>query len=52
METVFLYWWKKCSSCRKVRTWLLNEGINFRARDFFEEPFSEVEIRNLSLIHI
>jgi len=47
METVFLYWWKKCSSCRKVRTWLLNEGINFRARDFFEEPFSEVEIRNI-----
>ena len=47
METVFLYWWKKCSSCRKVRIWLLNEGINFRARDFFEEPFSEVEIRNI-----
>lgn len=47
MPDFTLYGWNKCSTCRTYRAWMQEENMAFEERDFFKEPFTEKELRDL-----
>ena len=41
--------WRKCSTCRNAKAWLLEHGLALeKERDFFAEPFSGAELGDLA----
>lgn len=44
---VILYSSPSCTSCRKARAWLQENGIPFKERNIFSEPLSKNEIKNI-----
>ena len=47
-QTVEFYWWPRWSTCRKARELLLQNGLEVIERDFFQETFTDNEIRTLA----
>lgn len=47
-QTVEFYWWPRWSTCRKARELLLQNGLEVTERDFFQETFTDNEIRTLA----
>lgn len=44
---VTLYTSPSCTSCRKARAWLKEQGIPFTERNIFSEPLSMDEVKNI-----
>ena len=44
---VTLYTSPSCTSCRKAKAWLQENGIPFKERNIFSEPLSLNEIKNI-----
>ncbi|MBB1062380.1 transcriptional regulator SpxA [Limosilactobacillus fastidiosus] len=44
---VTLYTSPSCTSCRKAKTWLQENGISFKERNIFSEPLNVSEIKNI-----
>lgn len=44
---VTLYTSPSCTSCRKAKAWLQENGIPFKERNIFSEPLSIDEIKNI-----
>lgn len=43
--TLALYWYPKCSTCRKAKKWLEIEGIDFEAIHIVENPPSKEQLK-------
>ena len=46
-KKVEYYYYKGCSTCTRVKSWLLGQHVDVTARDFFANRFSEDELRSL-----
>lgn len=44
---VTLYTSPSCTSCRKAKAWLENNGIDFKERNIFSEPLTLEEIKEI-----
>ena len=44
---VTLYTSPSCTSCRKAKAWLQENGIPFKERNIFSEPLNIDEIKNI-----
>ena len=44
---VTLYTFPSCTSCRKAKAWLQENGIPFKERNIFSEPLNIDEIKNI-----
>jgi Spx/MgsR family transcriptional regulator len=44
---VKLYWRKQCSTCRNARAFIEERDARITERDFFRQPLSEAELRQL-----
>src|SRR5699024_8526447 len=44
---VTLYTSQSCTSCRKAKAWLQENGIPFKERNIFSEPLNIDEIKNI-----
>lgn len=44
---VTLYTSPSCTSCRKAKSWLQENGIPFKERNIFSEPLNVSEIKNI-----
>lgn len=44
---VTLYTSPSCTSCRKAKAWLQENGISFKERNIFSEPLNIGEIKNI-----
>ncbi|MBM3943974.1 MAG: hypothetical protein FJ317_00585 [SAR202 cluster bacterium] len=47
MAKARFYHWNKCSTCRDARKLLAGQGVEIMERDFFKDPFTEKELREL-----
>ncbi|ARF16635.1 arsenate reductase family protein [Sporosarcina ureae] len=45
--TMTYYGYPKCTTCRKAKKWLTDEGISFEEKNIAEQPPSEDELRNM-----
>ena len=45
--TITYYGYPKCSTCRKAKKWLENEGLSFEERNIAEQPPTEDELRTM-----
>lgn len=44
---VILFTSPSCTSCRKAKSWLIKNNIEFKERNIFSEPLTIEEIRNI-----
>ncbi|WP_174615798.1 transcriptional regulator SpxA [Virgibacillus ihumii] len=44
---VTLYTTPSCTSCRKAKAWLQEQGVPFQERNLFHEPLTEDEIKGV-----
>jgi len=47
VDTVIFYTYPSCTSCRKTKKWLVNEGVNFEERHLFRETPTYEELLGL-----
>ncbi|ARD47470.1 hypothetical protein SporoP37_04650 [Sporosarcina sp. P37] len=45
--TMTYYGYPKCTTCRKAKKWLENEGISFEEKNIAEQPPGEDELRTM-----
>ncbi|PIC99246.1 MULTISPECIES: arsenate reductase family protein [unclassified Sporosarcina] len=45
--TITYYGYPKCTTCRKAKKWLENEGISFEEHNIAEQPPSEDDLRSM-----
>ncbi|PIC66637.1 hypothetical protein CSV71_13055 [Sporosarcina sp. P21c] len=45
--TMTYYGYPTCTTCRKAKKWLTDEGISFEEKNIAEQPPSEDELRNM-----
>lgn len=48
MRVINFYWKSTCTTCRKARSFLLNNAATINERDLAKKPFSKEEILQLS----
>ncbi len=51
MSTINFYWKSTCSTCRRARSFLINNGIPFHERNFAQKPFTKAEVSQLLQDH-
>jgi len=39
--------WGKCSTCRQVKTFLLDQGVELEELDFFQDSLNETQLKSL-----
>lgn len=50
MSKVVFYTYPSCTSCRRVKAWLLENGIAFEERHIFKTPPTPEELMKLSIV--
>lgn len=50
MNKVVFYTYPSCTSCRRVKAWLQENGIAFEERHIFRTPPTPEELKHLSVI--
>lgn len=45
---MLLYWWPRCSTCREARQVLHARGVRPEERDYFADPLTRDELRDLA----
>ena len=50
MQKVVFYTYPSCTSCRRVKAWLLEHGVMFEERHIFKNPPTPEELMQLSTI--
>ena len=50
MQKVVFYTYPSCTSCRRVKAWLLERGVMFEERHIFKNPPTPEELMQLSTI--
>ena len=45
---MLLYWWPRCSTCREARQALHDRGVRPEERDYFAQPLTQEELRELA----
>ena len=45
---MLLYWWPRCSTCREARQALHERGVRPEERDYFAQPLTHEELRDLA----
>lgn len=44
---ITMYWYPKCGTCRKAKTWLDAQGLDYEAIHIVDHPPSRSELENL-----
>ncbi|OEH86627.1 hypothetical protein BHU72_10250 [Desulfuribacillus stibiiarsenatis] len=47
---VIFYTYPSCTSCRRVKSWFLENGIPFEERHIFKKPPTPEELKHMSII--
>jgi len=50
LQKVVFYTYPSCTSCRRVKAWLLEHGVMFEERHIFKNPPTPEELMQLSTI--